>query len=144
MVSKPLPFVVKKRPKFRPPKMEQRHRRALPMTLVAALSGRDGTILFADTQETVGNYGIKKIDKLASWDCEAFRLGIAGASTDGTYSDMLQSEILAGLSSLTVFEERQIISRLGEILTGFYSKHIWPRTGDKPQMEYLLVVQPIP
>lgn len=114
------------------------------MTLVAALSGREGTILFADTQETVGNYGIKKIDKLASWDCKAFRLGIAGASDEGTYSDMLQLEILSGVSSLAEFDEGQIITRLGEILTGFYSKHIWPRTGEKPQIEYILVVQPMP
>ncbi len=114
------------------------------MTLVAALSGCDGTILLADTEEVVSSYSTRTVDKLAVWDCQAFRLGIAGASTDGTYADMLQSEILGALSRLPAFDMGSIKTTLSDTLTSFYAKHIWPRTGDRPQMEYLLVVQPHP
>ena len=62
------------------------------MTLVAALSGCDGTILFADTEEVVGSYSTRCIEKMAVLDFASFRVGIAGASTDGTYADMPQSE----------------------------------------------------
>ncbi len=113
------------------------------MTLVAALSGCDGTILFADTEEVIGSYSTRTIDKLAVVDCAPFRLGIAGASTDGTYADMLQSEILGALSRLAAFDMSAINTVLAETLTEFYSKHIWPRTGQTPQMEYLLVIQPL-
>ena len=142
MTLKPLPFLVKPGPK--PPRKEQREKRKIPMTLVAALSGGDGTILFADTEEVVGAYSTRKIDKLAVWDCDSFRVGIAGATTDGTYADMLQAEILAELSKLPVFDIRAINTTLSDVLTAFYSKHIWPRAGEKPQMEYLMVIQPLP
>ena len=144
MLKTPLPFIIKK-PKFPKSKNEQREpRRTSRMTLVAALSGSNGTILFADTEEVVGSYSTRTIDKLEVWDCENFRLGIAGASTDGTYADMLQSEILGSLSRLQSFDMREAKSTLALTLTEFYGKHIWPRLGDKPQMEYLLVIQPLP
>jgi len=114
------------------------------MTLVAALSGYEGTILFADTEEVVGSYSTRTIDKLAVWDCSNFRIGIAGASTDGTYADMLQAEILEALSRIPSFDMGAIRNVLAKTLTDFYGKHVWPRMGDKPQMEYLLVVQPLP
>ena len=47
------------------------------MTLVTALSGREGTILCADTQETVSEYAKKKIDKLEVWQGNAVRVGMA-------------------------------------------------------------------
>lgn len=112
------------------------------MTLVAALSGCDGTILFADTEEVVSEYSTRTVDKLAVWDCSGFRLGIAGATTDGTYADMLQSEILGSLSRIGDFDMQSVKSVLSGTLTEFYSKHIWPRMGEKPQMQYLLVIQP--
>lgn len=114
------------------------------MTLVAALSGCDGTILFADTEEVTASYSTRMIEKLVVRDSSAFRLGIAGASTDGRYADMLQEEILGALIRLPVFDMEAIKTILSETLTEFYAKHIWPRTGEKPQMEYLLVIQPLP
>lgn len=114
------------------------------MTLVAALSGCDGTILFADTEEVKGDYSTRTIDKLAVWNCPAFRIGIAGASTDGTYADMLQGELLSAVSRIPIFDIPAIRIVLAETLTTFYAKHIWPRSGEKPQMEYLFVVQPLP
>lgn len=142
MTRKPLPFVIK--PKLKFPYKGQRAKREIAMTLVAALSGCDGTILFADTEEVIGSYSTRMIDKLVVWDCNAFRLGIAGTSTDGRYADMLQSEILGALSRLPVFDMGAVKTVLSETLTEFYAKHIWPRTGEKPQMEYLLVIQPLP
>lgn len=114
------------------------------MTLVAALSGCDGTILFADTEEVVGSYSTRNVEKSAVMEFKGFRVGIAGATTDATYADTLQSEILEALSKLTSFDEAAIRATLASTLTDFYSRHVWPRIADKPQMEYLLAVQPLP
>lgn len=111
------------------------------MTLVAALSGREGTILFADTQEIIGEYAKRKIEKLEVQEGVGLRFGIAGACTDGTYADMLQSEICSALSGIHDFDLDKIKRDLADTLTNFYAKHIWPRSGQYPLMQYLLVVQ---
>lgn len=142
MSPKPLPFLIK--PKAQPPRKEQqREKRKISMTLVAALSGREGTILFADTQEIVGEYAKRKIEKLTVQEGIGLRFGIAGACSDGTYADMLQSEICAALNEVQVFDIEQIKQHLTDTLTTFYAKHIWPRSGQYPLMQYLLVVQPL-
>lgn len=114
------------------------------MTLVAALSGSNVTILFADTEETVGGYSTRAVDKLEVLDCPGFRVGIAGATSNASYADMLQAEILRSLYALADFNLALIRERLIQTLTDVYSKHIWPRGGDGPQIEYLLAVQPLP
>jgi len=116
------------------------------MTLVSALTGNTGAIMFADTDEVIGGYSKKTIDKLEVWDFpdRLFRFGIAGATNNGTYADMLQSEITAALMSVEFPDLKLINDALTEALTAFYSKHIWPRSsGDRPQMEYLIVLQPL-
>ncbi|HXJ96612.1 MAG TPA: hypothetical protein VMT20_27550 [Terriglobia bacterium] len=114
------------------------------MTLAAALSGWDTTILFADTEETVGSYSTRMVDKLEVLDCPEFRLGITGATSDASYSVMLQSEIVNVLSRVSPFDLRVMKNRLTDCLTAFYAKHVWPRPGESPRMDYLLVIQPIP
>ena len=113
------------------------------MTLVAVLDGRDATLLFADTEETISGYAKREINKLTVQECEVFRFGIAGACSDGTYADMLQSEICSSLSAIRRFDLTEIKEALAVTLTNFYTKHVWPRTGEKPEMSYLLVLQPI-
>jgi hypothetical protein len=116
------------------------------MTLVSALTGNTGTIMFADTDEVIGGYSKKTIDKLEVWDFpdRPFRFGIAGATNNGTYADMLQSEITATLMSIEFPDLNLINDALTKTLTAFYSKHIWPQSsGDRPQMEYLIVLQSV-
>jgi hypothetical protein len=113
------------------------------MTLVAALSGRDGTILFADTEETVAGYAKRTIDKLAVFEGEEFRFGIAGACSDGNYADMLQAELSDALCEIREFDLGKIKLGITEVLTNFYTKHVCPRAGQTPEVEYLLVVQPL-
>src|SRR5207249_4897517 len=87
------------------------------------------------------------IDKMNVWHLQGkpFRLAIAGATNSGTYADQLQNEIAATLLSLNSFNLKMISDALADSLTSFYTKHIWPRpAGDRPQIEYLLVVQPLP
>jgi hypothetical protein len=116
------------------------------MTLVAALSGSQGTIFFADTDEIVAGYSKKTIDKMEVWDFadRPFRFAIAGATTDGTYADALQSELSGALFKVDAFDLRKITQALSDTLAAFYAKHIWPRAGDKPLMQYLITVQPLP
>lgn len=116
------------------------------MTLVVALAGHEGVAMFADTQETVAGYSKKTIDKLTVFDLgnRPFRFAIAGATTDANYVDMLQGEIAGALSSVDEFDLTKIIAALTDTLTDFYSRHIWPRPSDRPQMEYLITVQPLP
>ena len=114
------------------------------MTLAAALSGQTATILFADTQETIGSYGTKTVNKLEVLDCPEFRVGITGSSSDANYSVMLLSEILKSLFVTPAFDLAVITRNLTQCLTEFYAKHIWPRPSDRPEMDYLLVVQPFP
>lgn len=117
------------------------------MTLVAALSGHEGIVLFADNDETVAGYSKRTIDKVEVWSTpdRPFRFAIAGACTDGTYADALQSEIGGALFSVDSFDLKKITVALSDTLTSFYGKHVWPRvSGDKPQMEYLVAIQPLP
>lgn len=116
------------------------------MTLVSALSGCEGVVLFADTQETVTNYSKKTIDKITVWDYpnRPFRFAISGACDDASYSDMLQNELSNALLSLNAFDLKKITDKLGDTLAEFYAKHIWPRGGDRPQLQYLIALQPLP
>ncbi len=116
------------------------------MTLVAALSDFQGALLFADTQEIVSGISKKSVRKLRTYDLpnRPFRFAIAGATNDASYVDMLQEEIATTLLSLDACDLLILKERLTETLTDFYSKHVWQRTSDKPQMEYLIVVQPLP
>src|SRR5882762_2960473 len=146
MIRSPLPFILKQKkvPKAHNEQRE-RKRRQSRMTLVAALSGHQGTIFFADTDEIIGSYSKKTIDKMQVWDFpdRPFRFAIAGATTDGTYADALQSELSGALFRVDAFDLRKITEALSDTLAAFYAKHIWPRVGgDKPQMEYLITIQP--
>ncbi len=114
------------------------------MTLVAALSGFDGAILFARYRRKCRRVQHQNDTQAGVWDLPAFRLGIAGATTDGTYADMLQEEIAGSLGRISECDLRKIHDGLEDVLTTFYAKHIWPRAGEKPQMEYLAVIQPLP
>jgi len=114
------------------------------MTLVAAFASSGGTLLFADTQETVTGYSKRKVDKLTVYDWEPFRFGIAGAADDARYLDVLQAELANSLFKVQAFDLKTITVSLTDTLTTFYGKHIWPQAASKPQMEYMVVIQPRP
>jgi len=147
MIRAPLPFIIKK-PKFPKIKGEQREsRRISRMTLVAALSGHEGVVFFADREEVVAGYSKKEVDKLTVWDCPEqcpIRFAIAGATDDGAYADSLQSAIAASLLRMHSFNITEINHTLNETLTEFYGKHIWPRAAQQPSIELLIVIQPQP
>jgi hypothetical protein len=145
LTPKPLPFILAKKPKFEKPQQRLPERKR--MTLVSALSGHQGVVMFADTQETVHQYSKKTIDKMEVWDFggRPFRFAIAGACTDATYADNLQYELASALDSVPEFDLRnKIVPVITDTLTAFYGKHIWPRSGERPQMEYLIAIQPLP
>src|SRR5205814_5418375 len=144
MNPKPLPFIVPR--KFQP-KNQQRLPERRTMTLVAALRGHEGLVMFDDTQETVSGYSKRTIDKIEVWDFPGhpFRFAIAGACTDATYADALQYELAEALMGIPQYDLRNgIVPTLSTTLTEFYKKHIWPRGGDRPQIEYLVAIQPFP
>jgi len=116
------------------------------MTLVAALTGLEGAAMFADTQETIYGYSKKTVDKLCVFDLpnRPFRFAIAGATTDANYVDMLQAELVDVLNVQTGYDARQITKALTEKLLEFYPKHVWQRPESRPQMEYLITLQPLP
>src|ERR1017187_2682343 len=127
MIKVPLPFTLpKKKPKS--PQIEQRRQRRKYMTLVAALSGLNGVVMFADTEETVAGYSKRIVEKLSVYDLPnmPFRFAIGGATTNAPYVDMLQSEIASTLSSINRYDLQEITNTLASTLTDFYSKHVWP------------------
>lgn len=114
------------------------------MTLAVALSGFNGTILFADSQETVGGYAKKEIAKVKIHGDSAgdpFIFAIANATDQGHYADALEAEITDALSNIKVFNNDDIRATLESTLTKFYSAHIWP-SGKSTGIEYLLLVHP--
>ena len=115
------------------------------MTLAAALSGCDGIILFADTEESTG-YSKRRVEKLGVYDFpnHPFRFGIADATEHGDYSDALRAEMISTLLSIEEYDLGKIQQALSSELAGFYSKHIWPQgsSENRPRTEFLIVVQP--
>lgn len=145
MNPKPLPFIVSKKPKFKPEQRQTpkgRHR----MTLVTALWGREGVVMFSDTQETVGGYAKKSVDKLTVWDQGdrlPFRFAIAAATDDTTYLEMLERDIAGALLKLDSNWVGRVESALVDVLTAFYAKHIWPQSKNT-HIEFLITIQPLP
>lgn len=116
------------------------------MTLVTTLMGREGVVMFADTQETVGGYAKKPVDKLTLWNehpDRPFRFAIAAATDDTTYLEMLEREISGTLLKLNGNWLRSIEKDLADTLTTFYAKHIWPQSKN-PRIEFLITIQPLP
>jgi 20S proteasome alpha/beta subunit len=140
---KPLPFVL---PRSKPRPSQQRscpHR----MTILAAFSTSAGTILCADTQETVG-YAKKSVSKIivdAQRDNPQFRFAIA-AGGHGAYADKLTEELGSTIKQYKEYDPESIIKGIEATLTEFHSKHLWPRANvqDAPQVETLILFQPIP
>jgi len=143
MMSSIAPFLVNKLGPF----VEQpKGRKKISMTLVAALSGFEGIVLFGDTEETAAEYAKKTIEKVAVYDFQdhPFRFAIGNATNEGNYADALQNEIAGRLLSFDKYDLGGIHSALTNDLTRFYSQHIWPRAANQPQTQYLLVLQPLP
>ena len=115
------------------------------MTLVTTLHGRDGVVMFTDTQETVGGYAKKIVDKLTLWNVDGpFRFAIAAATNDTTYLEMLEREISRALFSVKSYALGEIERSLVDALTGFYAKHIWPQPSKNHLIEFLITLQPMP
>ena len=71
-------------------------------------------------------------------------LGWPNPCSDGTYADMLQSQICGAIYAMQDWDILKIKALLADTLTTFYAKHIWPRSEQqRPQIDYLLVVQPL-
>lgn len=112
------------------------------MTVIIGLRGFPGGILCADSQETVDRYTKKSVYKFERWDHEPFRFSI-GAAGAGHYCDLLIAELSKALTRIDVFDEEYISEAMGEVLLGFYQRHIWARPlNDGADVETLLLVQP--
>jgi hypothetical protein len=116
------------------------------MTLVSALMGREGVVTFCDTQETIGGYAKKSVDKMTVWDFPdaAFRFAISAASDDASYLEMLERAVSGTLLRMDAYSLGAIESALTETLTEFYSKHIWPQSSKASLIEFLIAIQPLP
>src|ERR1700730_9845518 len=146
MIRPPLPFLAKKKVNLPKTISEQRNQGRKLMTLVATLAGHQGTIMFADNQEVVSGYAKRNVDKLCVYELpgKPIRFAIGGSTSDGNYTDMLQGEIAAALNHIEQYDLKEIMGTLTDAVTTFYGKHNWPRSTDKPQMEWLITVQPLP
>jgi hypothetical protein len=144
MIKSPLPFIVSRKPKLHVKDERQRAQRSARMTLVSALSGHEGVVFFADTNETISDYSKKTIDKVDVFDFpnHPFRFAIAGAADDSTYADMLQHELSATLLAQEAFDLAAIKLALTDTLTEFYGKHF--AATDRPKLQYLVAIQPLP
>lgn len=141
--AKPLPFIVA-------PKLGQNfkpHKR-LPerkyMTLVAALAGARCGVMFADSQETISGYAKKSVDKLAYWGEEEhrkFRFALGGASDNGPYSDMFNSELQGALLTGNPSHIGEACELLEAKALAFHEKHIWPQGDRAPTLETLIMLQ---
>jgi hypothetical protein len=145
MIPKPLPFLCRRNRSeeaARAARKRGKHR----MTLVSALMGREGVVIFCDTQETVGGYSKKNVDKMTVWSFpdSPFRFAISGATDDATYLDMLERALSGTLLSMDTYSLAKAETSLTKTLTEFYSKHIWPQAARAPLTEFLIVIQPLP
>lgn len=142
---KPPLFIVPKEKPF-PKKIERQEARRHHMTLVSALVGREGVVFFCDTQETLGGYAKKNVDKMAVWEFDdlPFRFAISGATDDATYLDMLERAITANILRVDSYSLPVIEKVIADTLLEFYAKHIWPQSTKAPLMEFLMVFQPLP
>jgi hypothetical protein len=141
MNPKPLPFIIPKNPRNKPEQRERKHR----MTLVTTLIGREGVAMFTDTQETIGGYAKKSVDKLTLWSVDGpFRFAIAAATNDTTYLEMLERQISGTLLGMDTYDLADIEKALADTLTDFYAKHIWPQSSKSSLIEFLITIQPMP
>ena len=147
MVKLPLPFVIAKKgiPKPEKKQMARQWWKATRMTLVAALSDFEGVVFFADDQEVIGGYSKKSIQKISVVELTGhpFRFAIGSATEDGPLTDMLEKELTSTLAAIETYDLQIVREELAKTLTEFHSKHLWPRP-DRPKMEHLIVIQPIP
>lgn len=115
------------------------------MSLVTALVGREGVVMFADTQETVGGYAKKAVEKLTVWKSKdnRFRIAISGATDNTTYLEMVEREIVEVLVSAG-YSFPVLEKLLSDALAVVYANHIWPQSTKAPLIEHLVSIQPLP
>lgn len=140
----PLPVILPDGSKL-PRAREQRLHGAKRMTLVARFEGVNGAILAADSEETVGGYAKRSVQKLEVWSQPTFTYARAAATDSGSYADMLTWELDDMIRKFEVYDPEAKFNAVKELLVAFYSKHMWPRPANEaPQIQLLILFQPRP
>ncbi|MCU1285018.1 MAG: hypothetical protein JWO13_1368 [Acidobacteriales bacterium] len=139
-MTKPLPFVVPKKPKI-----PQRAKGVRRMTIIAGFSGWGGVVLCADTQETVSGYGKREVEKISVGGQMAdmdFNVAVAAATDSGPHADSLTGELIYAVSQVKVYSLSRIKEEIEKKLAEYHAKHIWPRASqDRPHIETIVVIQ---
>jgi len=110
------------------------------MTIAAGFIGDHGAVLCADSQETIGGYAVKKVEKISVNECKAFNLAVVGAG-HAPYIDMISTDIyiaVYGCDGNPVTIEEAV----SKVLIEFHTKHIWPRSPDPnlAPLEFLILI----
>jgi hypothetical protein len=128
---------------FPPQPKPQRLLKGKSMTIAAGFMNGSSAILASDSRELIGNYAKKTTQKINITTYPDWRLGIVGASDSGHYIDLFEAELSSGLSSVKAFDYSKICSIIRATLHRIHKQHIWPRKGDKPSFNTLIVLQGI-
>jgi hypothetical protein len=104
------------------------------MTLIAAWPVKDGVVIHADSQETVGDYRIE-VDKLKPVDIGQFRVIIAGAGPSKLVESLpiVLSRRIAAASSIADFE-----NQTEEALAHFYAHDVKLYPGKKKEVKFFI------
>ena len=115
------------------------------MTIVAGFCGFGGTILCADSLETVDNYSKRKVRKILDLEVGGppFNVAIAGAGNDGSYIDSLTEEMTESLYRLdeASLDLSAMVDAISSTVHTFYERHIWPLGSQDSMVEFLIVIQ---
>jgi hypothetical protein len=139
-----LPFPVPKSPPIGELKQQLPERKR--MTLVATFGGASGTILLADSQESTG-YAKKSVSKVEVFTSKPYRFAFAGAGNathiEGITRCLMRESGLRELPDAGTTHS-DVEAALKAAVIGYYQQHIWPRAGDKPELELIFLAQPLP
>src|SRR5258708_6295156 len=99
------------------------------MSIIAAFDCGVGTILCADSQETVVSYAKRRVEKISvHWKQDSeFSIAI-GAAGSGHYADMLTFDLRYAITNTFIeYDPEKIIQFIQQKLVAFYVAHDLPR-----------------
>jgi hypothetical protein len=112
------------------------------MSIVLGLKTRDAAILLADSIEVLGDYSKSYTSKTRHLSIhDNWRFAMSGAADDTAYLDLFEHELEPCLLKLKHFDRDKIISVIKATIHKVHKQHIWPRKGQKPAFQSIMVIQ---
>jgi hypothetical protein len=115
------------------------------MTLLAGFTGFGGVTLCADSQETVGDYSKRTVEKIKWVSLRGMSVAFAGAGV-GHFVDLVSQQFEWGLAALQgdPISVRQVTAEVERVLNDYHEKHVWKRPdSSSAQVEFLLACVPV-